>query len=305
MVPLPKCVVDSHVHFWHPDQVRIPWLETAPQLNERRDADRYSQETDASSTQVRAAVYVETDVDPSHGLVEADWIRHYSEKYQANGVFGGIQGIVAYAPVHQGAIVRRYLQLLRQIAGPRLRGVRHLIQDPGLDPERVRQPTFVAGVRCLAAFGLSFDLNINCHAAPAQFPPLLDLVAQCPEVSFVLDHMAKPPCDSKPGEPAFEFWKANMIALGKHENVVGCKVSGLVTETTVWTPEQLRPFVQVAREAFGIDRLMFGGDWPVCESAVRWKTWLSLLSEIVQDWSEEDKEKLFVSNATRIYRLDS
>ncbi|KAI9484959.1 hypothetical protein BDB00DRAFT_852388 [Zychaea mexicana] len=301
---VPKAVIDAHVHFWDPKRVHIPWLVNAPHFNEERTNERYSAEIHAH-TQVKAAVFVEVDADPAHGLVEAEWITKYAKQFKpASAQFGGIQAIVAYAPVQQGAqAIHPYLQLLKQLTDEKLRGVRYLIQDPSLDPERVASPAFVSGVRALADYDLSFDLNINCHAAPAQFPPLISLVRQCPEVTFILDHMAKPPCNvSSPADPAFKFWQQNMQALAAFPNV-SCKVSGLVTETQTWTAAQLRPFVQVARNTFGIDRLLFGGDWPICENAVRWRTWLEVLSEVVEDWSEEDKDKLFVSNAARVYRL--
>ncbi|KAI8138711.1 hypothetical protein BJV82DRAFT_630248 [Fennellomyces sp. T-0311] len=301
-VKIPSTVIDAHVHFWDPSQVHIPWLENAPQFNEERTGEQYAKEIH-SETKVQAAVYVEVDANPVHGLVEGEWICKYANKFVPTAQFGGIQAIVAYAPVHLGAqAVEPYLRLLQQLAGDRLRGVRYLIQDPSLDPERVTSKEFVSGVQTLAKFNLSFDLNINCHAAPAQFPPLIRLVQQCPNVTFILDHMAKPPCNSKPGEEAFQVWKGNMEQLSQYPNV-SCKVSGLVTETETWTADQLKPFIQVARSTFGLDRLLFGGDWPICENAVRWRTWLELLCKAIEDWSEDDKQKLFVSNAARIYRL--
>ncbi|KAI9019215.1 hypothetical protein CLU79DRAFT_759196 [Phycomyces nitens] len=300
MVPLPSNIVDSHVHFWHPDTVLIPWQKNSIFESKPMDGLIYGQ--DVTKVRVRTAVYVETDVDPVHSLIEADWIARYAANLNTTLAFGGIGAIVAYAPVHQGKYVATYLDLLTRLVGSRLRGVRHLIQDPLLDPDRVRCPDFVAGVQCLASFGLSFDLNINCNQTPQQFPPLITLVQKCPGVLFVLDHMAKPPCDSKPGEERFEFWREHMVLLAKQPNVV-CKVSGLVTETQTWTAEQLGPFVETAREAFGADRIMFGGDWPICNLAVKWQTWVELLSIITQDWPDQDKHKLFVTNAAKSYQL--
>ncbi|KAI8379398.1 uncharacterized protein BYT42DRAFT_545757 [Radiomyces spectabilis] len=303
MSPLPENIIDAHVHFWHPDQVYIPWMRNTA-FNKRLDAEQYA--LDVEKVKVSSAVYVETDVHPVHGLVEADWIRRYSEEIKPSAAFGGISAIVAYAPVDHGKDVQGYIDMLIKVAGDKLRGVRHLIQDPSLDPWRVTDPSFVQGVQMLGKYGLTFDLNINCHAAPEQFPPLQILVSQCPHVQFVLDHMAKPPCDRSPGEPEFEFWKSQLIALAEYPNVA-CKVSGLVTETEEQDSrglvQRLQPFVEVALTAFGEDRLMFGGDWSICESAVPWQTWIEVLVEIVKGWSEEARDKLFRRNAARIYRL--
>ncbi|KAF7721245.1 hypothetical protein EC973_005008 [Apophysomyces ossiformis] len=298
---LPNDIIDTHVHFWHPDKVFIPWLQGVPQSHQRMDADQYSKEV--KNIRVCGAIYVEVDADPYHALVEADWIAQYARQLKPSKSFGGIQGIVAHAPIHQGRSVTAYLQLLVRLVGDRLRGIRYITQDPALDPRRMTDTAFIVGTQSLEQFGLSLDLVINSRAAPEQFPPLRELVSQCPRVQFVLDHMAKPPCDSQPGEAAFERWKSEMLTLGQSENVA-CKVSGLVTESTKQpSADQLRPFVEVAVQAFGKDRIMFGGDWPVCESVAKWQKWVELLSEIVKDWSAEDKHKLFVTNAVRIYRL--
>jgi L-fuconolactonase len=304
MVPIPRNIVDAHVHFWHPDRVCVPWVKNSP-FDQRKDATEYQQQF--KNTYIQAAVYVETNVDSHYGLVEADWISKYAEQLEPNDVFGGIGGIVAFAPVHQGDVVKGYLQTLMRIT-KRLRGVRYLIQDPTQDPNRILQPDFVRGIQCLESFGLSFDIVINCNDAPEQFPPLQQLVTQCPRVQFVLGHMGKPPCDSKPGQEPFEFWRSQIEKLASNQNV-SCKVSGLLTElkedydADADVVLQLKPFVEVVRDTFGVDRIMFGGDWPMHQMAKVQCNWIDIICEITKDWSEDDKVKLFVTNATRIYRL--
>lgn len=328
MAPQRRSIVDSHVHFWHPDRVHVPWVKGLELFDKHKDTIDYSAEINkASIARVEKAIYVETDADAHHGLVEADWIYHYAlEEVVPSDVFGGFGGIVAFAPVHQGKHIEGYLRTLMRLTNDTgdkklVKGVRYLIQDPQLDPTRILQPEFIQGIQILEQFNLSFDLNINCNASPEQFPPLQQLVIQCPRVQFVLDHMGKPPCDSLPGSKVFEFWKQQMYQLASNSNVA-CKISGLVTELSTITVnngsdgnddnmekvvQQLKPFVEVAKDAFGIDRIMFGGDWPVCELAknMSWHIWYDILSEIIKDWSEDDQEKLFVTNATFIYKIES
>ena len=306
MAPLSfESIIDTHVHFWHPDKVHVAWLK-GTQFDQTKDATEYSQSI--KKTRVASAIYVETDVDQFHGLVEAKWIHDYARQLQPTETFGGIGGIVVFAPVHQGHHVESYLRTLMEITHETslIKGVRYLIQDPLLDPERVLEPDFIIGLRALQKYNLSFDININCNAAPTQFPPIQKMVAQCPRVQFILDHMGKPPCDSVPGNERFEFWKEQMIQLSEHANVV-CKVSGLVTELTHQNDvvNQLSPFIQVALDAFGIDRLLFGGDWPILQLVnSTWQSWYDILIEITKSWPEEDKEKLFITNAIQIYKLD-
>ncbi|KAG2230907.1 hypothetical protein INT48_000019 [Thamnidium elegans] len=312
MAPLYLSVVDSHVHFWHPDRVNVPWVKNTP-FDKRKDVNEYAEQV--KNAGVKKMVYVETNVDPYHGLVEADWICQYAKEIKSTSQFGGIGGIVSFAPIEQGEHMRGYLTTLMRITGSGkqgglLKGVRCLLQDPTLDPKRVLQTDFVIGIQCLESFNLSFDICIDCRGSPQQFPPIQELVVQCPRVQFILDHMGKPPCDSQPGDSEFEFWREQMTQLSKNQNVC-CKISGLVNELSghdddeLSVAQQLKPFIQVALETFGIDRIMYGGDWPVCEIvSTSWQSWLQILCEIVKNWSEDDKEKLFVTNATRIYKLD-
>lgn len=305
---LPKSIIDTHVHFWHPDKVHVAWVKGSA-FDKHKDAAEYSSQI--KNTHVQTAIYVETNVDQQYGLVEANWIYQYAQEFVPNNSFGGIGGIVAFAPVNQGAYLEGYLDTLLRVTDKNnlLKGVRYLLQDSSANPERVLCPDFVRGIQTLEKYNLSFDITINCRESSAQFPPIQKLVAQCPRVQFILDHMGKPPCDSEPGSVEFEFWKAQLIQLASNTNV-SCKVSGLMTELvnnddSVDVVRQLKPFVQVAREAFGIDRLMFGGDWPIMEMAnTTWQSWLDILTEIVKSWPEGDKEKLFVTNATRIYKLN-
>ena len=92
-----------------------------------------------------------------------------------------------------------------------------------------------------------------------------ELAGRFPRQRFVLDHLAKP--DIRAGE--IRAWAAERAdSLPRCPNV-WCKLSGLVTEAdwAAWTPEQLRPYLDVAFEGFGADRLMIGSDWPVCTVA--------------------------------------
>ena len=138
-------------------------------------------------------------------------------------------------------------------AGPweHWRGIRRLIQNQA-DPEFVLRPDFLAALRLLPRYGLSFDICIFHH----QFPNTLEMVRRCPEVNFVLDHIGKP--GIKAG--LFDPWKQHMRELAEAPNVT-CKISGVTTEADHgnWTREQLRPYIEHAIGCFGFDRVMYGG----------------------------------------------
>ena len=130
------------------------------------------------------------------------------------------------------------------------------------DEHYILREDFNSGIRTLAGSGLVYEILIyERHLADTIY-----FVDEHPDQPFVLDHVAKPLIAAGVLEP----WAQRMQELGQREHV-WCKLSGLVTEAKwdAWTPEALTPYLDVAVEAFGPERLMAGSDWPVCLVAER------------------------------------
>lgn len=301
-------IIDSHVHFWDLDRIYVPWVyKVGGRFKKSRLAKEYRQAV-PDRLQVEGVVYVEVDAVPTQGLVEAKWIHEYAKGLQHISDFGGIAGLVVYAPVSDGKHVVKYLDLLKTIVDfNHVKGVRYLVEDVNRDPSIPASPTFVEGVQALEAYGLSFDININAHACPDQFPPVVELVRQCPNIQFVLDHMAKPPIGAKVGDKRFEWWKTHIYAIASYPNIV-CKVSGAITEIDesqgLPSASQIQPFLHTVLDAFGHDRLLAGGDWPVVElKGGDIAAWFGILEDMTAKWSQENQDKLWFDNARRVYRL--
>ena len=277
-------LVDSHVHFWNPQHINMPWLGGVAALNRvYLPADLA---TEAGDIEIEKIVFVEADVDPADALKEVAWVSSLTVDAPA------IQGIVAFAPLEQGAKVDAYLQELAQY--PLVKGVRRLIQSEALG--FARQPDFVAGVQRLSYYGLSFDL---CIYHP-QMPDIIALVKQSPGVTFVLDHIGKPGIKAGLIDP----WREHIKTLASFPNV-WCKISGVATEAdhTYWSRDALKLYINYAIAAFGIDRVMFGGDWPVSTLATNYQQWVEVLNWATDGLSETEKNKLFRENAMTFYSL--
>ncbi|MBX0326313.1 amidohydrolase family protein [Oscillochloris sp. ZM17-4] len=272
-------IIDSHVHLWDPGQMRIPWLDGIPALNRPYGMAEYA----ASADDVEAIVYVQVDVAPAYGLVEAQLVADMARRDPR------IQAIVAYAPLEDGPQARSYLDALTQIS-PLITGVRRLTQGES-DPAFCLRPGFEAGVRILASYGLSCDLCITHR----QLPATAELVRRCPEVSFILDHLGKPAARAGELEP----WRAQIAELAALPNVM-CKLSGLVTEADHqrWTVDDLAPYVAHALEVFGEDRVAFGSDWPVVLLAADQRRWAAALGALTAHLSPEARQKLWSENAS-------
>lgn len=279
-------IVDAHVHLWHPDQFALPWLAEIPTLNRPYGLPEYDEQT--ADLPVTALVYVEVGVEPLDALREA---RHLVGLAQLEP---RLQAIVAAAQLERGAAVREYLETLVALS-PLIKGVRRNLQDES-SPDFCLQPAFIAGVRLLAEFGLSFDLCIKHW----QLPSVIQLVRLCPDTTFILDHLGKPAIKQRELDP----WQADLRQLAALPNVA-CKVSGLVTEAdhATWQPADLEPFLAVAFDAFGEERVLFGSDWPVASLASSYQRWYETLARFTAYLPLSARRKLWAENAQRLYRL--
>lgn len=279
-------IVDAHVHLWDPTAFRMPWLDGNKRLNRPYGLADYREQT--AGLPVAAFVYLQVEVTPAYGLLEARWAVDRAAEDDR------LAAIVAWAPLEDGAPCRTYLEALVRVS-PLIRGVRRVTQgEPDL--EFTSRPGFIEAVRLLPAFGLSCDICIY-HA---QLPSAIALARACPETQFVLDHIAKPDIKGHLLEP----WRRQIAELAGLPNVC-CKISGMVTEADRdhWAPDDLAPYVAHVLDVFGEDRVLYGGDWPVVLNASPYRRWADTLDSLTAHLSPEAKGKLWGENARQFYRI--
>jgi L-fuconolactonase len=186
-------------------------------------------------------------------------------------------------------------QLAEFTAHPKFVGVRHVVQDEPDDRFMLRKD-FQRGIGMLRAFGLTYDILIF----PRQLPAALELVRSFPDQPFVVDHLAKPQVRDRIISP----WREHMRELAASRNVM-CKVSGLVTEARwhAWQADDFRAYLDVVFEAFGVDRLMYGSDWPVALLAASYEQVYTLVADCAARCGNGADQKIFGLNAARFYEL--
>lgn len=279
-------IVDAHVHLWDPTRFRMPWVDGNEVLDRPYGVREYRQHTEG--LRIEAMVYLQVEVAPAYALLEAEWVAERAREEPR------LRGIVPWAPLEFGDQARAFLEALLATS-PLVKGVRRNIQDE--DVSFCLQPGFVRGTQLLPEYGLSSDICIRRE----QLPAVIDLVRRCPDTSFILDHLGGPNIR----EHVLDPWREQIKALAALPNVM-CKVSGMVTQADHrrWTTEDLRPYLEHVTAAFGEDRVVFGGDWPVSYQAAPYRRWVEALDELTASLSPEAKRKLWAENARRFYRLD-
>jgi len=278
-------IVDSHLHLWDPGRFVYPWLESAARLDRPfgiADFDRAR-----GAVQVERAVFVECDCHPSQRLAEARWVAELARGEARIGA------IVAGSAIERGRESRADLELLREI--PLVKGVRRILQDEP-DLGFCLGGAFLEGLGQLEELDLSFDVCVYHY----QLATVVAFARAAPYVRFVLDHMGKP----RVAEALLDPWREHLRQLAALPNV-WCKISGLVTEANheAWTGSDLRPYLDHALECFGIERVMFGGDWPVATLATDYPRWVASLRATLPLSAEEDG-RLFRDNALEFYRIE-
>jgi len=179
-------------------------------------------------------------------------------------------------------------------ADPLVVGLRPMLQIIP-DTEWILQPRLTAAVQRMIDLDLSFDALVK----PPHLPALLRFCERHPLLRVVIDHGAKP-CIR---EREFSDWARWMRVFAQQTNA-RCKISGLVTEADSADPDVLKRYVDHLLHCFGPQRLLWGSDWPVCESVCSYDTWYGVARDLLHTLSASERDAVFGDVAKDFYRLN-
>jgi predicted TIM-barrel fold metal-dependent hydrolase len=282
----PFRIVDTHQHLWDLGRFRLPWITRESPLNRNFLMRDYLEAT--RGLNVVKAVYMEVDVAPDQQAAEADYILGICRR----GDTPTVAAVISGRPASD-----RFAAYLDRFRRQRhLKGVRQVLHTAATPAGYCRAREFVRGVRLLGARGLSFDL---CMRSP-ELPDAAQLIEACPDTRFILDHCGNANVQARDRTQ----WQRDLERVARFRNVV-CKVSGIVASARPgrWTAEDLAPIVNHTLSTFGLERVMFGGDWPVCTLAATYRQWVEALRTIVRERPDADQRRLYHDNAVRFYGL--
>jgi L-fuconolactonase len=273
--------IDAHHHLWRYTPAEYGWIDESMQTLQRDFLP-----ADLKASMATAGIDGTIAVQARQTLEETRWLLDLADANEA------IRGVVGWAPIAG----EEFPGCMEEFdARAKLKGLRHVIQGEK-DEHYILREDFNSGIRTMVGSGLVYEILIyERHLADTIY-----FVDEHPDQPFVLDHVAKPLIAGGILEP----WASRMMELGQRDNV-WCKVSGLVTEADwkTWTPQILKPYLDVAVEAFGPERLIAGSDWPVCLVASGYEQWWSVLRDYFAPFSETERAQVFGATASQVYGL--
>jgi len=277
-------IVDAHHHVWDLAVRDQPWIAGPAMAPIRRSFGVDDLRPAADRAGVTATVLVQTVTDAAEtpellALAAADPL---------------VAGVVGWTDLTSPAIAAELDRLMAGPGGHRLLGIRHQVQSEP-DPDWLRRPDVLRGLRAIAAAGLCYDLVVLPH----QLAAASYAAAEVPGLTLILDHAGKPPI----GRGELTPWRAAIRALAARPNTA-CKLSGLVTEAPAGAAaDAFAPVADVVFEAFGPHRVMFGSDWPVCLLARDYAGVVELAQLLSASLSDAERSAVFSSTAVRLYGI--
>jgi L-fuconolactonase len=289
-------VIDTHLHLWDlgrrtADPGAYPWL-TADWDGLHRDHLPAEARTVLDAAGVDQVVLVQAE----DSTAETDLLLDWADQHP------WIVGVVGWLPLRDPDATAAELA---RLAGRRLVGVRHLVHDDAdagfLDRDEVR-----ASLALVADVGLPLDVP---DAWPRHLDQLTGLAADLPDLTVVVDHLAKPPRAVADAEQSMRAWQHSLARAAALANVVA-KVSGLQAAGShsgtraPLTTDDLTPVLDTALHLFGSHRLMYGSDWPM---TTRWDGGYQPHLQAIRGWadtlSSTQQDDLWHGTASRVYRL--
>jgi L-fuconolactonase len=280
--------VDSHHHLWDLDIAPRGWLagDVLAPINRTFSMDDFYAER--ASAKIDKSILVQT-------LPDYDEMKEF---FNVATNHDSVIGVVAWIDMSNSDCFENLEKYLDLPGANKLVGIRDGAQGR-TDTQWLSSDQVVKNVSQLVPEGLTFDLLVD----PPHLAASAKLVEQCPDTTFILDHIGKPNI-GKGDDGELKEWAKLIENLAANQNVF-CKVSGMVTEANWqdWKNDDFKRYFDVVLNSFGIDRIMYGSDWPVCKLAASYEQVANLAEYLVADLSESEKEKFWSLNALKAYGI--
>ena len=272
--------IDAHQHFWNYDPVRDSWIDNTMEVI-KRDFLPLDLKEILKNNNIDGCISVQASQSEEETI--------FLLKLASENSF--IKGVVGWVDLRADDIEEKLEAFSKD---KNLVGIRHILQ--GEDESFMLKDDFQNGISKLNKYNLSYDVLIF----PKHLKSTIKLVSNFPEQTFIVNHIAKP--NIKDGK--IELWKKDIEELAKYSNVY-CKVSGIVTEAdwNNWAVSDFTKYLDVIFNSFGVNRIMYGSDWPVCLVAGEYESQLEIIKDYISNLPVADREKVMGDNACKAYNI--
>ena len=273
--------IDAHQHFWNYDPIRHGWIDDSMNVI-RKNFLPIDLAKELASNGIDGSIAVQVDEKEA----ENDFLLKLAEE---NEIIKGIVGWIDLKSPLAEESMRHWKKYKK------MKGFRCIMQGKS-DELYLKNDQFISQVKKLATYEFTYDLLVYHD----QLPSLIRFVEKLPDNKMILDHLGKPDIKNK----ELKNWKENINTLAQHPGIY-CKLSGLVTEANHnnWSYDDLNPYLEIASEAFGTDRICFGTDWPVCLVAGSYSEVVGVIEKFSSQLNNSEKDKLFGGNTMKFYNL--
>lgn len=273
-------IIDSHVHFWKFDPIRDAWI-TKDMTVIRKDFLPGDFSIYLNENSIDGCIAVQAD--------QSDEETSFLVNLAKENPF--IKSVVGWIDLTSDKLEE---SLQNYQSEKLIKGFRHIAE--GEDIGFLLQKNVLNGIASLHQFGYTFDILLRQD----QLSDAVKLSEKLPDQPFILDHCGKP--DLKTND--LKDWKANISELAKNPNVY-CKISGLLTQGN-WNMIDEKTIFEILDfvfSQFGINRTVFGSDWPVMLLGGNYVLWLELISKYVSQFTETEQQLFFSGNTEQFYKL--
>ena len=273
--------IDAHQHFWNYDPIKHSWINDEMKVI-KRDFSPGDLAPLLKELKFDGTIAVQAD----ETMAETEFLLGLAKKNDY------IKAVVGWVDLLKDDVEDELLMLKPQ---QKLTGFRCIMQVTE-DEAYLKNPVFLKNVSRLNQFDFTYDLLVFHQ----QMESLVRFTDKLPDNRLILDHIGKPDIKNRD----IKQWKEHLRILSANPNIY-CKLSGMLTEADYqhWTYDDIMPYMEISAEYFGIDRLCFGSDWPVCLLAGSFKQVHDVVDRFAEQLNSTEREKIFGTNTAAFYKI--
>jgi len=294
---LEQKIIDTHHHLWDPSSNKYDWLVESGKELLNHSYLINDLVKDFGNLQIIKSVHVQAEINTDEIIYETRWLQEIREN-NYRGFPHGIVGFVDFMDLEVEKKIEDHLY------SHNFRGIRqilkydknnHKISHAKID--YLKEEIWLKNFSLMQKYNLSFDLLILW----TQTNDALRLIKQYPNVLFIINHSL---ATSNIDKQSIIEWHQQIKLLSLCDNVV-IKLSGFGELNPSWNKTSIEPLILYSIEEFGINRCMFGTNFPVDKflSSQSYQDYWRVYYEVVKDFNKDEKDKLFYRNAEKYYKI--